>query len=406
MTEHELLKDLLAQYMRDPGALQDPYPLLAEARQLGPAVEVWPGFWVVTGFDAATRVFQSDTISRAALAAKEVEVIAGSTAKGQQAGALFARWFLNEDPPKHSQLRLLVSPAFRPRIIAEYSHWVDVIAAQLIDRLVDLKEADFLSEFARPLVHQVTCRIFGIPPEDEPIFLSWIDAIMEGNRSTLDGHGLKDLREGFIGMGGYLRDLVRSRYDNPGDGLIGSLITSEAAQQKMNEDELVSSLQLLIAASHETTVYLLTNGLYTMLRFGQPWNELRAEPALLPRAVEECLRYEPPGRARPRIAIAPTVVEGIEIPQGAVAQVHLGAANRDPKRFVDPDVFDITRDLTNLAFGSGVHFCVGVHVAKLEGRLAFQRLSQKLDIELAGEVRWKHTTHRALEALPVVVTAR
>jgi cytochrome P450 len=283
---------------------------------------------VVTGFDAATRVLQSDTISRAALAAKEVEVIAGGTEKGQQAGALFARWFLNEDPPKHSQLRLLVSPAFRPRIIAEYSHWVDVIAAQLIDRLVDPKEANFLREVARPLVHQVTCRICGIPPEDEPIFLSRIYAIMEGNRSTLDGHGLKDRRDGFIGMGGYLRDLVRSRYDNPGDGLIGSLITSEAAQQKMSEDELVSSLQLLIAASHETTVYLFTNRLYTMLRFGQPWNELRAEPALLPRAVEECLRYEPPGRARPRMAIAPTVVEGIEIPHGAVAQVHLGAANR------------------------------------------------------------------------------
>jgi cytochrome P450 len=406
VTEHELLKDQLAQYMRDPGALQDPYPLLAEARQLGPAVEVWPGFWVVTGFDAATSVLQSDTISRAALTEKEVEVIAGGTENGQQAGALFARWFLNEDPPKHSQLRVLVSPAFRPRIISDYNHWVDVIATQLIERLIDLKEADFLREFARPLVHQVTCRIFGIPPEDEPIFLSWINAILEGNRADLHDHDLKDLRDGLIGMGGYLRDLVRSRYDNPGDGLIGSLITSEAAQQKMSEDELVSTLQLLIAASHETTVQLLTNGLYTMLRFGQPWNDLRAEPALLPRALEECLRYEPPGRARPRMAIAPTVVEGIVIPQGAVAQVHLGAANRDPKRFVDPDVFDITRDVANLAFGSGVHFCMGIHVAKLEGRLAFQQLSQKLDIELAGDVRWRHTTHRALEALPVAVTAR
>ena len=400
------IRDELTAYLLDPGTFDDPYPLLRAARKLGPVVESDAGAWAVLGFDAVETVLTDETFSRALATQLECQAIEGGTEEGRAAADVFRQWFFNMDPPQHTRLRKLASPAFRPTVVAQFAERVDEVTAALIDELLEAKQVDFLAAFAYQLPHRVICDMLGVPPEDHARWGSWLHTIMEGNKVAV-GDSAAALRDAFDGFGRYCQSLLRARAAAPGHGLIGSLLSATEAGDAMTESELVSTLSLLVIAGHETTVHLLGNGLYCLLRQRDQWRQLRNDPSLVPGAVEECLRFEPSARIRPRITRRRTTLAGVDVPEGATVQPIVSAANRDPDRFERPDEFNIAiKRPAHLTFGFGAHYCLGAPVARLEASVALRELAARVDLDLLEEPTWRHAAHRSLERLDVEVRAR
>ncbi len=319
------------------------------------------------------------------------------------------RAMLQRDPPDHTRLRRLASHAFTPRRVQNLEPRIEQISRRLIDQIRERGTADFIADYARPLPIIVIAELLGVPFEDHERFSAWSDQIMIGSDSVLGGEeAARRSQEAMAALGDYFTALIRERRQHPRDDLISALIAARDADDRLNEDELLGMCVLLLIAGHETTVNLIGNGLLTLLRQRDQLKLLQRHPEYLTSAIEEMLRYESPvQRSTPRFAAATFEIAGQRIEHGQQISLMFGAANRDPSLFPDPDRFDITRHPNpHMGFGSGIHYCLGAPLARIEARVAFTHVLEYLpDIDLAtDQPQWKPVTWlRGLQRLPISV---
>jgi cytochrome P450 len=317
---------------------------------------------------------------------------------------------LFRDPPDHTRLRGLVNRAFTPRAVEALRTHIDAIVQGLLDKHRGKPYFDLVSGFAYPLPVLVICELLGVPPEDRGRFSVWSAAIGQGldNLGMGDPEVVRRGNEAAAGLTEYFRGLIHARRGAAVDDILHGLVAAEEQGERLSEDELLATCVLIFFAGHETTVNLIGNGTLALLRHADELARLRSNPALLPGAVEELLRYDSPVQRSGRAVLADVELNGIVLHQGERVNVLIGAANRDPAQFNDPDRLDITRSnaVQHLSFAAGIHYCVGAPLARLEAQLALGAL-----LRFAPELRlatdnpaWRATfVLRGLSALPVAV---
>ena len=375
----------------------DPYSVHARLRAEHPVARViMPGgtpAWLVTGYAQA----------RAALTdPRLVKLPKGWRPPPDSLLASLDLHMLNLDPPDHERLRKLVNKAFTARRVEELRPRIAAITAGLLDDMSTRHEVDLLASFAFPLPITVICELLGVPVADRDQFRAWSATIVT------DTVAPEVFQDHATAMTGYFRRLMAARRREPADDLLSALISARDEGDRLSENELLSMAFLLLVAGHETTVNLIASGTLALLLNPGELARLRADPSLLGGTVEELLRYvNPVNNATFRFAGEPVEIGGVAIGPGEVVLVSLSGANRDPSRYADPDRLDLGRDCGgHVAFGHGIHYCLGAPLARLEAEIAFGALLDRFgEITLAvppGELRWRPSTLiHGLETLPV-----
>jgi cytochrome P450 len=310
---------------------------------------------------------------------------------------------LSADPPDHTRLRRLVAGAFTMRRIEALRPRIEEITDELLAAMTGRDRVDLIDALAFPLPIQVICELLGVPAADRDSFRAWTTVIVTGSVASDHGHGA------MRAMASYIRELITERRARPGDDLLSGLIGVRDAGDRLSEDELSSMVFLLLIAGHETTVNLIGNGVHLLLTERDRWDRLRADPGLLPGAIEEFLRLEGPVETSTyRYATEDLEIGGQPIRAGDAVLVSLLAADRDGSRFPEPDELRLDRAQNpHLAFGHGIHYCLGAPLARLEAQVAFGKLLARFP-ELrpagsAGELSWRPGyLIRGLHELPVV----
>ncbi|MGV9760955.1 cytochrome P450 [Streptomyces tricolor] len=295
--------------------------------------------------------------------------------------------FVGMDPPEHRKLRTLVSQAFTPRVVQGLGPRIEAVCARLLDAVADRDRFDLVDALAYPLPIIVIAELLGIPAEEHRLFQEWASVLFGGDQLG-EAPDMADLERALEAiaptvreMNGYMLDHIRARRAHPGDDLTSRLIAAEVDGVRLADQEMVGFVALLLVAGHITTTALLGNAVVTFDRHPGTDAALRADPARIPAAVEEVLRWLPPFPELGRRVTRPVVLGGRDIPAGTLLMAHLGAANRDPARFDTPDVFDAARNPNpHLTFGHGIHFCFGAPLARLEARIALRMLHERFRI--------------------------
>ncbi len=286
------------------------------------------------------------------------------------------RDLLGQDPPNHARLRRLVSRDFTPKRIRDLEPRIREIAREICERAARRGEFDVMAELANVLPVMVIAEMLGVPSEKYAMFKRWSDQVIEsGNQFPGSGPPPAQAIEAIESLAAYFREEVARRRREPGPDLVSALVAARDQADALSEPALLQFIVLLLLAGNETTTNLIGNGTLALMRNPDQLAILRREPAILPRAVEEMLRYDPPVQSTGRFTKSAVELGGVELPAGALAVMVLAAANRDPKQFPDPERFDVTRDPNDhLAFGEGIHFCIGAPLARLEARVAFEEM--------------------------------
>ncbi|MBB5909233.1 cytochrome P450 [Actinoalloteichus hymeniacidonis] len=392
----------------DEMVLRDPHAAYQLLRSAGPIrqLQLFPEFdaWVVTDYEEA----------RAALADQSLQKAPPDTAEGVAFDSPFedelSANLLRADQPEHTRLRKLVTKAFTSRRIQEMRPRIEQIADELLDEMDGHTELDLLDAYAFPLPMTVICELLGVPDDDRDDFRAWSNRLLDTDVTDEDG---SSVHEASTAMAAYLMKLIAQKREEPADDLLTALIDARDSEDRLTERELVGMVFVLLVAGHETTVNLIGNGVNGLLRNPDQLAALQANPELLPGAVEEFLRFDGPVHlATARWASEDMDLFGAQVKAGQMVLVSLLAANRDSNRFENPDRLDVTRAPGgHLAFGHGIHFCLGAALARLEGEIAFGRLLARFpDLALAGDpaapLRWRYSTIiHGLETLPVRLTA-
>jgi cytochrome P450 len=366
----------------DPANRANPYPLYAELRKT-PVARQADGSYVVSTYRQIVALLHDRRVSSDPRSHPE---LAGALPEPKDGPPGLPLDFLRRDPPEHDRLRGLATrpygPPCTPGRIEGMRPWLAEIANGLIDNLTGKNRVDIVEDFAYPLPVTAICQLLGVPREDEPRFHQWADAIVETVDPTTGTFEERTRRRAEVGaeLGQYLNRLTEARAGKPGDDLISGLLTDTGPGAPMSREDLLSTCVLLLVAGHETTVNLIGNGTLTLLRHPDVLDRLRHEPDLIISLVEELLRYEPPVHFLPnRTAIADIDIAGTTIPRGSPITLVLAAGNRDPSRFPDPDRFDPDRtDNVHVGFGSGIHYCFGAPLARVEAQIALPALARRL----------------------------
>jgi cytochrome P450 len=385
----------------DPAFIEDPYPTYHLLRSEDPVHHNPLGFWVLTRYDDVVAALRDPRLIKEPIAA----FVAARTGAPAPAGGLS---MLDRDPPDHTRLRGLVNKAFTPRVVEKLRPDMQDIVDGLLAKVQDTHSMDLMEEFAFPIPVIVICQMLGVPVEDRERFKKWgldiargLDAIMLPPDSDVVRRSTQSRQE----LAEYFRQLIAQRRSSPRDDLLSGLIAAEEAGDKLSETELLATCILLLVAGHETTVNLIGNGTLALLRHPEQLRRLREEPGLIGSAVEELLRYDGPVQRTARIPSEDITIAGHTIPKGDMVLPFIGAADRDPAQFPDPDRLDLGRaDNRHIAFGWGIHFCIGAPLARVEGQIAIATLVRKLPkLALANE-KPEHRlslTLRGLKTLPV-----
>lgn len=286
------------------------------------------------------------------------------------------RDLLGQDPPDHTRLRRLISRDFTPKRIRELEPRIREIARDIVKRAAASGEFEVMENLANVLPVMVIAQMLGVPPEKYAMFKDWSDRVIEvPNQFPGSGPPPAEAIHSIESLASYFREEVARRRKRPGPDLVSALVAARDQTDALSEAALLQFIVLLLLAGNETTTNLIGNGTLALMRNPEQLAMLRREPALVPRAVEEMLRYDGPVQATGRFTTSPVTLGGAELPAGALTLMVIAAANRDPAQFPDPERFDITRDPNeHVAFGEGIHFCIGAPLARLEARVAFEEI--------------------------------
>ncbi len=388
----------------------DPYPFFARLREQAPVCRVaLPGgqpAWLITRYEDVAAALKEERLGKDRLKALTPD----QATRQPWVPAMFrplTRNMLDLDPPDHTRLRGLVQKAFTPRLVERMRERTQSLTQELLDAALRRRRADLIRDYALPVPTTIIAEMLGVPVEDRHRFHRWSRVIVASDPS---GPGMLKAIPSVLFFLRYIRRLVRARRADPRDDLLSALARTEEAGDQLDEDELLAMIFLLLVAGHETTVNLIGNGSLALMKNPGQMEKLRAEPSGIKTAVEELLRYESPlATATERFAREDIAVAGVTIPRGGLVYAVLASANRDPRQFPDPDTLDLAREPNkHLAFGLGIHYCLGAPLARLEGEIAISTLLRRapgLRLSVAPEaLRWRRgLVLRGLEALPVAL---
>jgi cytochrome P450 len=323
-------------------------------------------------------------------------------------GYQLAKSMLVSDPPDHTRMRALVSKAFTPRMIEQLRPRIVSIVDELLDRIAAKPDRrfDLIGELAYPLPVLVIAELLGVPAEDREIFEEWSALLAASLDPLVSSDLMARVTQARDALHTYLRGIIAERRREPRADLISALVAVEERGDVLSEPELVVMCTLLLIAGHETTVNLIGNGMLALLRHPDQLAQLRDSPQLIGTAIEELLRFDSPVQMTGRIVSAPIELSGQALAAGDWVLLLLGAANRDPAQFPAPDQLDLARSPNpHVAFGRGIHFCLGAPLARIEGQIAIGALIRRFpELSLAGDpIRRDQITLRGLKSLPVAV---
>ncbi|GLV53731.1 cytochrome P450 [Dictyobacter sp. S3.2.2.5] len=387
----------------------NPYPIYAQLREQVPLARFrWMGtdMWLLAGYDQATTILKDPRFTMDWQKVQPAQTGRSDDVASSYMPLAWSKHLLNTDPPDHTRLRTLVSKAFIPRMIEQLRPRIQQLMDGLLDTVQAQGEMDLVAGVAVPLPIAVISDLLGIPVEDRKLFRTWTQIIVQ-SQGAAPGQGASGLEaeKAFVR---YIKTLITNKSAHPDNDLTSQLVLAEEAGDRLNEDELISMIFLLITAGHETTVNLIANGMLALLEHPDQMRLLCADSSLLPGAVEELLRYTSPVTlSGPRWALEDVSLYGQVIHKGEMVRCALLAANTDPQQFPDPDVLDILRrENQHVAFGKGIHFCLGAPLARLEGQIAIGTLLRRLPhLRLAcdpQQLTWKEGgSLRNLVSLPV-----
>ncbi|MBS9535253.1 cytochrome P450 [Mycobacterium sp. M1] len=380
-----------------PETMRDPYP---GYKTLFGGPKVWysrkRGIWIIPGYDEVWQALRDDE--------------ALSSAESQARFRVHLQTMNATDAPVHTRLRRSVSRAFTPRAMKAWEANINRVADELVDAMVTRGRTELMEELARPLPNRLIVQMLGIPQEDREQFLAWADTINEAAFAPLNLHGMRlNMRssQAVTAMHRSLDPMIQERRGTKGDDLI-SMLAAPSGDDTLSDDEVFWSASMLVGAGSETTTNLLTGLFLTLAQRPDVYTRLRAQPDLIPAAIEEQLRLVSPVQGFYRTATRDYRVGDETIPAGARVLLLFAAANRDPRHFENPDVFDLDRSPNDhVAFGGGAHYCLGTHLTRMEvARVLTQLIPRVKEIRLAGQHRYLvNATMRGLEYLPLEFVA-
>ncbi|UUN25297.1 cytochrome P450 [Streptomyces sp. FIT100] len=368
------LSDAVLNFPFTPAPHGEPPPDYAHLRRNAPVTPVilptGHRVWLVTGHADTQTVLSDPRFSRdvrsaglAIATGTDFFVVSGS--------------FMYMDPPDHTRLRRLVQPFFTPRYLKPLTSAVEALADECLDGFTGLgPPADLVAQFAFPFTVRVTCRLLGMEVSDLAVFRSWVETIPSLTRSTAD-----EIGQAVADMGAYLTEQLHAKRERPGDDPLTVLVNAQDTG-RITEEEALNLARLLFFAGQDSPGNLIARGALLLMRHPDQWAALCADPSLVDGAVEEILRHSMTsgtGLTHPTVATEDLTLSGVRIRAGEVVVAPLIAANRDPGRFTEPDTFDITRAdaASHLAFGKGIHYCLGAPLARIQLRAAFGRLARR-----------------------------
>ncbi len=388
----------------DPEVLANPYPLFNRLQREDPVH--WDPFlhaWTVTRYADVVTVLHDFSADRTPTPEHLGKIGLGELAPIAQ---VLVKQMLFLDPPAHTRIRRLASYAFTPGRVEVLRGHIRDIVRKLIDAVVSNGEMDVIADLAEPLPYTVTAEMLGVSVADAPQLKAWSQDFAEilGNFQHNPERAPK-VRRSIEEMTSYFQSAIREIRAHPREGLIHSLLTAEVEGDRCTEEEVIANTIVTMVGGQETTTNLIGNGVLTLLRHPEELKLLRADPSLIPSAVEEMLRYEPPSQHTGRLAPYDLELGGKRILKRQAAIAVMAAANRDPERFPEPDRFDISRkDNRHLSFGWAAHFCFGAALARIEGQVSFEEMLRRLPnwSLAAGRLAWRTNLGlRGLTALPL-----
>ncbi len=381
----------------------NPYPFYRRLREEDPVHASPLGIWVLTRYEDAVMVLRDARFGREGIAELQEARLGAARARPKN-----SRDMLFRDPPDHTRLRALVGRAFTPRVVEEMRPHIQEIVDGLLDRVEGSGGMDVIEDLAYPLPVRVICEMLGVPTSDQEVFRQWSADIARSLDAALfpadSGVGTRG-QEASDALKEYFRSLIAVRRKHPQPDLLSGLIAAEEQGDKLSEAELLSTCVLILIAGHETTVNLIGNGLLALLKNPEQLRALANDPALIQTGVEELLRYDGPVQRTSRMTMADVEIGGKKIARDSVVVAAIGAANRDPAVFADPERLDVARkDNRHIAFGFGIHFCLGASLARIEGQVAIGTLLRRWRaLKLASDIpEWRESSVlRGLKTLPI-----
>jgi cytochrome P450 len=396
---------LLFELMLDP-LNDDPYEGYRTLRELAPALVIGDGTLVLTRFEDCDAALRHRAVGKS----DRLFDFSPGDAPAERSGSLIdllRHSMLLANPPDHTRLRRLVSSAFTGRHVEALRGAVTARTCALLEALAAEPSGDFMAAVALPLPVNVISDLLGVPESDRLAFTPRVHALVAALEPTAAPQSREQGAKAGAELVEYFSALLADKRARPAEDLLSRLVASHDADA-LDQEEMISTALLLFAAGFETTTNLLGNGLHALLRHPGQLRRLREHPELVPAAVEELLRYDSPVQFGARIVLEPATLAGVDLGPGRLVLTMLGAANHDPQRFPEADELDVGRlDGGHLTFASGIHFCLGAHLTRLEGQVFLELLTRHYDVALAGEpTRRPGFSLRGLEHLPLTLSPR